>query len=97
MKTKLNPVADLPPLPVYASGALYFLDSGDFLLRYRMEQSNQDCPAPEGNGKFVTVRDVQAAFGGAEVDTGWIQHGIIRCGYCAQGDWFVYAAPFQKM
>jgi hypothetical protein len=96
MKTKLNPVADLPTLPAYASGALYFLDSGDFLLRYRMEPSNQDCPAPEGS-KFVTVRDVQAAFGGAEVDTGWIQQGIIRCGYCAQGDWFAYAAPSKKV
>jgi len=97
MSTQSNKsAADLPALPAYASGALYFLDSGDFLFKYRMEAGSRDEAPPEGS-KFVTVRDVQAAFGGMEVDTGWVQPGVLRCGFCAQGDWFVYGVPARKV
>jgi hypothetical protein len=92
------PIGEVPPLPSYAIGALYFLQSGDFMFRYREQDNNRfrERESVEG-AKFVTVRDVQAAFGGSDVDTGWIGHGVIRCGYCARGDWFVYAAPEQKL
>lgn len=91
-------MGDVPPLPAYATGALYFLQSGDFLFRYRAQENNRYREKSLAEGaKFVTVRDVQAAFGGSDVDTGWIGQGVIRCGYCASGAWFVYAAPKQKI
>jgi PRTRC genetic system protein B len=68
------------------------------MFRYRAQDDNRYREQRNVEGaKFVTVRDVQAAFGGSDVDTGWIGSGVIRCGYCAQGDWFVYAAPKQKL
>jgi PRTRC genetic system protein B len=91
-------VGEIPPLPPYATGALFFLPSGDFLFRYKAQDDHHysDVQHVEG-AKFVTVRDVAAAFGGSDVDTGWIGSGVIRCGYCSQGDWFVFAAPKQKL
>lgn len=87
---------ELPALPDYSTGALFFLESGDFLFRYRVQEDRHyGDPKSLDGAKFVTVKDVQAAFGGSDVDTGWIGHGVLRCGYCARGDWFVYAVPKQ--
>lgn len=95
---KTPALGEIPALPAYAMGALYFLHSGDFMFRYRAQEKNRfrDQRVVEG-AKFVTVRDVQAAFGGADVDSGWIPGGILRCGYCARGDWFVYGAPARQV
>ena len=98
MTNKLPVIGEVPPLPAYAVGALYFLNSGDFMFRFRTKEDRHSSePRVVEGAKFVTVRDVQAAFGGSDVDTGWIGNGVIRCGYCAEGDWFVYAAPKQKL
>jgi hypothetical protein len=98
MKMATNDHSNVPPLPSFAIGALFFLQSGDFLLQYQTTDSDH-CRTPlmKAGAKFVTVKDVQAAFGGSDVDSGWIGNGIIRCGYCAHGDWFVYIAPKQKL
>ena len=97
-QNKTPTIGEIPPLPSYAIGALYFLESGDFMFRYRAQENRRyrEQRLQEG-AKFVTVRDVQAAFGDSDVDTGWLGNGVIRCGYCAQGDWFVYAAPKQEL
>ena len=93
-----NDHSNVPPLPSFAIGALFFLQSGDFLLQYHTTDSERSrTPLMKAGAKFVTVKDVQAAFGGSDVDTGWIGNGIVRCGYSAQGDWFVYIAPKQKL
>jgi PRTRC genetic system protein B len=97
-QNKIPNLGEIPPLPTYATGALYFLESGDFMFRYRSQDKRRyGEPRILEGAKFVTVRDVQAAFGGSDVDTGWVGPGVIRCGYCAEGDWFVYAAPKQKL
>ena len=86
----------VPALPPFATAALYFMLSGDFLFTFRAEndEHSRDPLAKEGS-KFVTVNDVQAAFSGKDVDTGWIAPGVVRCGYCSKGDWFVYVADQQ--
>jgi len=93
-----NNHSKVPPLPAFAAGALFFLQSGDFLLQYR-ETTNEHSRTPllKEGAKFVTIKDVQAAFGGSDVDSGWIAPDVLRCGYCAKGDWFVYAAGPQLM
>jgi len=99
MTNKIPVTGEIPSLPSYAIGALYFLTSGDFMFRFRTQEEKRyggNSNVMEG-AKFVTVRDVQAAFGSSDVDTGWLGNGVIRCGYCARGDWFVYATPKQKL
>jgi PRTRC genetic system protein B len=91
-------IGELPPLPAYAMGSLMFLRGGDFLWQYRKEISEYQGRISrvfEG-ATFVTIQDVQNSLGGADIDTGWIERGILRCGYCAEGDWFVYHAEAQK-
>jgi len=91
-------MGEIPALPPYATGALYFLRSGDFLFRYRNgERGNPRSEDRAEGAKFVTMRDVRAAFGGSEADTGWINLGVIRCGYCAGGNWFAFIAGPQKV
>lgn len=93
-----NDHSNVPPLPTFAIGALFFLQSGDFLLQYRTTDSERSrSPLMKAGAKFVTVKDVQAAFGGSDVDSGWITPGVVRCGYCAKGDWFAYVASQQVL
>ncbi len=66
-------------------GALYFLKSGHYMLRWK---------DPTGiHSKNVITPDVAAAFTQSEVDSGWIAPGIIREGRNKYGDWFVYFRP----
>jgi PRTRC genetic system protein B len=81
---------DLPQDPSFAiQGALFFLDGGHYLFR-----TNDNVRSVS---KFVTSRDVAAAFAGQEQDTGWMPAGVLRAGHNAIGDWFVYSAPAQKV
>jgi hypothetical protein len=76
------------PDAIPVQGTLYFLD-GHYLFRYH-----------DGTriiSKFVTARDLGAAFLQTEQDSGWIAPGIVRMGACARGEWFVYSAPAQKV
>jgi len=94
----MNDHSSVPPLPSFAIGALFFLQSGDFLLQYRTTDNDHSrTPLTKAGAKFVTVKDVQAAFGGSDVDSGWITPGVARCGYCAKGDWFVFTAGQQVL
>ena len=94
----VNDHSSVPPLPSFAIGALFFLQSGDFLLQYQATDNERSrTPLLKAGAKFVTVKDVQAAFGGSDVDSGWITPGVARCGYCAKGDWFVYMAGQQVL
>jgi PRTRC genetic system protein B len=70
--------------------ALYFLEDGHYLFRYRGGHSTVE-------SKFVTAADVKAAFSHAETDSGWIDPGIVRCGYGPQGNWFVQFLPMQRI
>ncbi len=81
----LYPVDD-PAFPVIAT--LYFIE-GHYLFRY-MEKSGLKT-------KFLTPGDLAAAFSQNESDSGWLPAGLVRCGDSAQGPWFVYSAPAQKM
>jgi len=85
--------SSVPALPPFAAAALYFLRSGDFLFTFQAENDERSrAQLVKEGAKFVTVNDVQAAFSGRDVDTSWIAPGVVRCGYCSKGDWFVYAA-----
>jgi len=91
-------IGELPALPPYAMGSLTFLRGGDFLWQYRKEITEYQGRVSrvlEG-ASFLTIKDVQNSLGGADIDTGWIEPGVIRCGYCAEGDWFVYHADAQE-
>ena len=66
----MNDHSSVPPLPSFAIGALFFLQSGDFLLQYRTTDNDHSrTPLMKAGAKFVTVKDVQAAFGGSDVDS----------------------------
>lgn len=70
--------------------ALYFLAGGHYLFR----------TAAGGKSfgtKFVTARDVAAAFTQHDEDSGWLPAGVVRVGHCAKGPWYVYSAPGQKV
>ena len=69
--------------------ALYFLEDGHYLFRYRGDHSIVE-------SKTVTAADVKAAFSRAETDTGWIDPGVVRCGYGPQGSWYVQFIPMQR-
>jgi len=75
--------------PFEAEAALYFMAGGHYLFR-RADKGNYQ-------SKFVTVRDVAAAFSQQEIDSGWLPAGVVRCGHSAKGPWFVYSAPAQKV
>lgn len=76
------------PKPEYkVDAALYFLD-GQYLFKNF---------AGKTSAKFVTAKDVAAAFDGREEDTGWLAPGVVRCGHNAGGDWYVYSTPPQTV
>lgn len=75
--------------PFEAEAALYFMAGGHYLFR-RADNGNYQ-------SKFVTALDVAAAFSQHEVDSGWMPAGVVRCGHCAKGAWFVYSAPAQRV
>lgn len=76
----------LPPAVKFAyKGALYFLESGDYLFQ---ELGKSKCQA-----KFVRAQDVKAAFNQTEQDSGWLPAGVVRCGYNQHGPWYVYSTP----
>lgn len=78
----------LQPENFPVQGALYFLD-GHYLFRYG--------DGKKIRSKFVTSKDLAAAFSQTEQDTGWITPGIVRMGSCTRGTWSVYSAPEQKV
>jgi hypothetical protein len=87
----LYEILGLPPTEQFDyQAALYFLDDGHYLFRFRGDHS-------EVGSKFVSAADVKAAFSSAESDTGWIDPGIVRCGYGPEGHWFVQFVPMQRM
>lgn len=86
----MNSMIDYVPSPQFKSmAALFFLDSGHYLFR-RVEDGKE-------TSKFVTSVDVAAAFSMKEIDTGWLPAGIVRCGQNANGPWFIYSTPPQKV
>lgn len=68
-------------------GALYFLESGHYLLRYKRDENRPVV------SKTLIAPDVAAAFTQKEADTGWIKPGIQRAGRNQSGDWYVYFHP----
>ena len=68
--------------PLHCSAALYFLD-GQYLFRYKHRKDQLI-------SKFITSNDVKAAFSGSDEDSGWLSPGVMRCGTCEAGNWFVY-------
>jgi hypothetical protein len=91
-------IGEISPLPAYAMGSLMFLRGGDFLWQYRKEITEYQgrvSRALEG-ATFLTIQDVQNSLGGADIDTGWIEPGVLRCGYCAEGDWFIFHGDAQE-
>jgi hypothetical protein len=82
-------IAYIPDPKFKPLAALYFLDSGDYLFK--------EYDGKQGMTKFVTSADVAAAFAHHEIDLGWLPAGVARCGYNAQGAWYVYSAPMQKV
>lgn len=76
----------LPPAVRFPyKGALYFLDSGDYLF--------QELSDDGAVSKFVRAQDVKAAFAQIEHDTGWLPAGVVRSGHNQQGPWYVYSTP----
>ena len=67
---------------------LYFLE-GHYIFQYKEKGKKIS--------KFVTANDLVAAFSKVEVDSGWLSPGIVRTGLNANGAWFVYSAPVQKV
>lgn len=68
---------------------LFFLESGHYLFRSFVDGVR--------TSKFVTARDVAAAFTQQESDSGYIPSGVVRVGANAGGPFFVYSAPRQKV
>ena len=90
LENPLMKILGIPPEEKFDyRAALYFLEDGHYLFRYRGGHSTVE-------SKFVTAADVKAAFSHAETDSGWIDPGIVRCGYSPQGNWFVRFIPMQR-
>jgi PRTRC genetic system protein B len=81
----IGPMDD-PDIPYQA--ALYFLE-GDYLYRCRTGSAL--------TSKFVTAKDLAAAFAHVEQDSGWLDAGVVRSGYGPRGTWYVYWAPPQQV
>jgi len=81
----MNAIPILPKPEYKVDAALYFLD-GQYLFKIFTGKTS---------AKFVTAKDVAAAFEGKEEDTGWLAPGVVRCGHNAGGDWYVYSTPPQ--
>jgi hypothetical protein len=79
----------IPRQEFNAVASLFFLASGHYLFRY-LEDGREA-------SKFVTSVDVAAAFSMKEIDSGWMPSGMVRCGSNANGPWFVYSVPGQKV
>ena len=84
----MNAIPSIPRPEYKIDAALYFLD-GQYLFKSFAENSTR--------AKFVTAKDVAAAFDGREEDTGWLAPGVVRCGHNAGGDWYVYSTPPQTV
>lgn len=83
----MNAIPIIPKPEYKVDAALYFLD-GQYLFKSF---------AGKTSAKFVTAKDVAAAFDGREEDTGWLAPGVVRCGHNAGGDWYVYSTPPQTV
>jgi hypothetical protein len=79
-------LAQAPAFDVEAE--LLFLKSGDYVFRSHERGKT---------AKFVTARDVAAAFTQKEDDSGWMPAGVVRSGFLAKGPMFVYSAPAQMV
>ena len=88
MMTKAISLAEIEDPPFDVRGTLFFLE-GHYLFRYRADGGIHT--------KFVTPKDLAAAFSKSELDTGWMPAGIVRAGDCAKGPYYVYTAPAQKV
>lgn len=89
MKNSQTEVIDLSnPLPLWATAALYFSPSAEYVFVYRPKEGLV-------TSKFLRAQDVAAAFSRAGTDSGWIPHGILRTGQSVQGPWSVYIQPAQ--
>jgi hypothetical protein len=72
--------------------ALYFLTSGDFLLRWKTNTKQhpyQSKEKPIFQSKCLSAVDVNSAFSHKEIDTGWLPEGVIRTGFGPGGRWCV--------
>lgn len=65
-----------------AGAALYFTRQGHYIFQH--EHDGQVLT------KCLSARDVAAAFGERDEDTGWLPAGILRAGYGKNGVWYVY-------
>jgi hypothetical protein len=70
-----------------AEASLHFMPSGDLLFEDHESHKN----------KFLRVDTVMAAFSAFGQDTGWMPAGLVRHGNGANGPWYVYSAPGQKV
>lgn len=98
-KLKERPIPNLAPIETatnieeidafnksdHIQAALYFMESGDYLFRWRQDKVIQQ--------KTVTSPDVAAAFTQSEVDSGWLPSGILRHGHAAGGAWAILEIP----
>lgn len=73
-------------------GALYFLNSGDYLFRWR-EEATYGSIIGRIRTKCLAAPDVNAAFSHNEIDSGWMPAGIRRYGYGPVGRWCVFSIP----
>jgi len=71
-----------------AVASLHFLKSGDYLL---VDHERG------GASKFLTAPSVMAAFTSFGRDSGWMPAGLVRHGLGANGVFYVYSAPAQKV
>ena len=71
-----------------AVASLHFLKSGDYLL---VDHERG------GASKFLAAPSVMAAFTSFGRDSGWMPAGLVRHGLGANGVFYVYSAPAQKV
>lgn len=67
---------------------LHFLKTG--MYRFISHDNGQQID------KFLTARDVAAAFTQVDHDSGWLPAGLVRTGYCSLGAYTVYFVPSGK-
>lgn len=68
--------------------ALYFIE-GQYLYLRKKES--------EITSKFLNVGSIVSALRNLDMDSGWIEPGIVRMGLSKENEWYIYWQPSQKV
>jgi PRTRC genetic system protein B len=77
-------------IPAGVKYMLLAMEEGDLSFHWRAAEGQE-------SQKFVSMKDVAAAFSGHEADSGWIVPGVCRHGSGLRGEWYLYYVPPQRL